>query len=253
MAEWKNLRKIEATVTTFIILALLWQLSSNFMPYYLVPPLDRIFNEIMIALTRQYPHLISTLYRVLIGLVVAFSVGFILGILMGIFRRVESRVIPLVHFINGIPALSWILIIIIWLAETEARIITILMMINLPIFVYNTLDGVKGIPREPYTMVYSFRPTRRQLFMKLILPSVIPNVLTAWKAAIGLSVRVVLIAELVGATTGIGYMMFVNQSTFNMGGIIAWTLVLVGIALMLEYVIGRAESRFLGWRLAPTG
>ncbi|MEM4302675.1 MAG: ABC transporter permease subunit [Candidatus Caldarchaeum sp.] len=249
----RELKKYEPTITSYIMLALLWQVSSFYMPYYLVPSLERIGIELLNALVRDNMHLISTLIRVLLGLLLAFVVGFSLGMLMGFFRSLEGRALPIIHLINGIPALSWVLIVIIWLGETEARILTILMMVNIPLFTYNTLDGIKAIPKEPYEMIISFRPTKLQLFRKLILPSIIPSILTAWKAAIGLSVRVILVAELVGATSGVGYVMFVNQSVFNMGGIIAWTLVMVGIGLMLELVIGRSEKKFLGWRMQPTG
>lgn len=218
------------------------------MPPYLMPPIPRISIALAEALTAYSGHLLATFFRIAAGLLLAFAVGTGLGIFMGIFRAAERRLLPVINFIMGIPALSWVLIIIIWIAETEARILSILLIVNFPIFAHNTLDGIKSIPREPMDMLRSFRPTRTQLFRKLIFPSTIPNILTAWKVSIGLTVRIVIIAELVGATSGIGYRMAVEQGNINMAGVLGWTLILVAIGLLLQLMVSRIEGRALRWR-----
>jgi len=248
-ARWLHtLRDNEPVITSLLILALLWQLGSQFMPPYLMPSIPRISSDIIKAFDIYSYHILATLFRMAGGLLLGFAVGVGLGILMGFFRSIERRLIPIINFIMGIPALSWVLIIIIWLAETEARIIAILLVVNFPIFAHNTLDGIKSIPKEPMDMLKSFRPTKMQLFRKLILPSTIPNILTAWKVTIGLTVRIVTVAELVGATSGIGYRMFVEQGNINMAGVLAWTLILVVIGLLLQQTVSRIEGRALRWR-----
>lgn len=245
----ERLKKYEPYFTSLLALAIVWQTGSNFMPPYLMPSLIMIGDELLAAFSTYSNHILATLYRIAVGMFLGFLIGVGLGILMGLFRSVERRLIPIIDFLMSIPAVSWVLIIVIWLAGSEPRIITILMIINFPIFAHNTLDGIKSIPKEPMDMLMSFRPTKRQIFTKLILPATIPNILTAWKVVIGLTVRVVGIAELVGATTGIGYMMFVEQGNINMAGVLAWTLVLVVIGLLLQLIVGTTENKVLRWRM----
>ena len=84
----------------------------------------------------------------------------------------------------------------------------------------------------------------------LILPSIVPNILTAWKVSVGFAVRVVIVAELVGASTGVGYRMVQEQALLNMSGVLAWTLILVALGLTLQGLITVFENRLLHWRPA---
>jgi ABC-type nitrate/sulfonate/bicarbonate transport system permease component len=127
---------------------------------------------------------------------------------------------------------------------TLGRLAMALMMlaVSLPVFAHSILDAVKNVPKELLEMTPAFRPTRAQVLRLLILPSIVPNILTAWKVSIGFAVRVVIVAELVGASTGVGYRMVQQQSLLNMSGVLAWTLVLVLMGLILQGLITRHEQ-----------
>jgi NitT/TauT family transport system permease protein len=98
-------------------------------------------------------------------------------------------------------------------------------------------------------MLWSFRPTRLQLFTKLILPATVPVILTSWKINLSLAIRVVTIAELVGAVSGIGYGLVVAQELFSIADVFAWTVILVAILFVAEAAVSRAEARLLRWRV----
>ena len=97
-------------------------------------------------------------------------------------------------------------------------------------------------------MLRSFRPTRAQLFTKLVLPATLPVMLTSWKINLSLAIRVVTIAELVGAVTGIGYGLVVAQELFSVSEVFAWTLILVVLLFAAEAVLTHVEERVLRWR-----
>ena len=100
---------------------------------------------------------------------------------------------------------------------------------------------MRGVPRELRGMMRSFRPTALQYFSKLIFPAIMPNLITSWKINLSLAIRVVTIAELVGAVTGIGHQLAVAQELFSVADVFAWTLVLVAMLFLLEGVVGRIE------------
>jgi ABC-type nitrate/sulfonate/bicarbonate transport system permease component len=97
-------------------------------------------------------------------------------------------------------------------------------------------------------MMRSFRPTSFQFFRKLMLPAILPGIFTSWKITLSLAIRVVTIAELVGAVTGIGHQLSVAQELFSVADVFAWTLVLVALLFLLEGIIAKVEHRMLRWR-----
>jgi NitT/TauT family transport system permease protein len=97
-------------------------------------------------------------------------------------------------------------------------------------------------------MVMSFRPTRREMFRVMILPAILPDILTAWKVNLGNASRVVVVAELVGATGGIGYELLQQQQIFDMAGALAWTLQLVFFVLIVQYLITQIEQHAFRYR-----
>ncbi len=76
----------------------------------------------------------------------------------------------------------------------------------------------------------------------------LPGILTAWKVNLGNASRVVVVAELVGATGGVGYELLQQQQIFDMAGAIAWTLVLVIFVLIVQGVITIIENHALRYR-----
>jgi ABC-type nitrate/sulfonate/bicarbonate transport system permease component len=84
----------------------------------------------------------------------------------------------------------------------------------------------------------------------MIWPTVLPGIFTAWKVNLGNASRVVVVAELVGATGGVGYQLLQQQQVFDMAGAIAWTIVLVVFVLAVQGIISAIEGRALSYRAA---
>lgn len=242
-------------IISFAVILAAWQITSFFLPPYLVPGVGVIFAafiEIVASLT-LLGDVLTTMGRIFLGLILAFISGTILGVFMGFTESVEKYTLPVLHFIMGIPALSWVVFAIIWFSHVETRIAFILLAGSLPNFALIIHDGIKSIAKEYLDMLRAMRPTRKQLFAKLILPGMIPAVLTAWKVNLGLAARVVIVAELVGATRGVGNKLLLAQELFEMPKAIAWTLVLVTFLLITQLVILMLERKLLRWRPAKQG
>ena len=109
---------------------------------------------------------------------------------------------------------------------------------------------MKSVPMDLREMVGSFRPSQIQRFTKIILPGIVPNLLTSWKINLTMGVRIVTIAELVGALTGIGHGLVVAQEMFSVAEVFAWTVVLVAILFAFQAIVTLVERRALSWRNA---
>jgi ABC-type nitrate/sulfonate/bicarbonate transport system permease component len=148
----------------------------------------------------------------------------------------------------AVPAICWVLFSILWFRDQEFRIFFVLFAVCLPGYTIDILDAIKNIPFQLREMVLSFRPSRSQFISKLILPGIIPNILTTWKVNLGLGIRVVTVAELVGTLTGIGYALNFALGQQSIREITAWTIILVASLLALQGVISLIEKRLLRWR-----
>jgi NitT/TauT family transport system permease protein len=144
----------------------------------------------------------------------AFALGGILASLMGRSDTFSRYAQPLLTFNQGVPALSWVVISIIWFKGIEFRIFFIMVMTTLPAFVFQILHAFRATSRDLFEMALSFRLSRLALLRTLVVPTVLPGVLTAWKVNLGNAARVV-VAELVGATGGVGYESCCNSSSFS--------------------------------------
>jgi NitT/TauT family transport system permease protein len=231
-------------------LALAWQIASFFVPHFLFPSVPEIAERLFDIFTswKSIGDALATGARILAGLAGAFVLGTLLALPMARSPSVERYVYPLLNFNQGIPALSWVVIAIIWFRGIEFRIFFIMVMTTLPAFTFQVLDAYRAMSKDLYEMTLSFRPTRYDLLRTLVFPTVLPGLLTAWKVNLGNAARVVVVAELVGATGGVGYELLQQQQIFDMAGAVAWTLVLVIFVLVVQGIITAIEGYALRYR-----
>ena len=160
-------------------LAVAWQIASYFFPNYLFPTVPAIaerFLEIFSSLDTTLDAF-ATGGRILLGLAGAFFLGGILAALMARSLLFERYAFPLLSFNQGIPALSWVVIAIIWFKGIEFRIFFIMVMTTLPGFTFQLLDAYRSMSNDLYEMTLSFRPSRYDLLRTLIWPAVLPGIL----------------------------------------------------------------------------
>jgi ABC-type nitrate/sulfonate/bicarbonate transport system permease component len=231
-------------------LAAVWQIASLFVPHYLFPSVPEIAERLLAIFTswKSISDALATSIRILAGLAGAFVLGTILALPMARSPAFERYAYPLLNFNQGIPALSWVVFAIIWFRGIEFRIYFIMVMTTLPAFTFQVLDAYRAMSKDLVEMTLAFRPRRLDLFRTLIWPSVLPGILTAWKVNLGNASRVVVVAELVGATGGVGYELLQQQQIFDMAGAVAWTLVLVIFVLVVQGAITLIERHALRYR-----
>lgn len=231
-------------------LLVVWEIAALFFPPFLFPSTLTIGREVLAILGngQQLTGAAATFIRIVIGTAGAFVIGAGLGVLMGLSERSERYIHPLLTFNQGIPALSWVVISVIWFKSTEFRIWFIIVMTTLPAFAFQIHDAYRAMSKDLVEMSLSFRPSRWDKFRTLIVPSVLPGIFTAWKVNLGNVARVVVVAELVGASVGVGYELLQRQQLFDLAGAIAWTLVLGLFVMVSQGTVSLIETAVLRYR-----
>jgi NitT/TauT family transport system permease protein len=239
------------TLVSLLVFVVCWELLSYLAPVLGIPPFAiPSFVKIAKSLaTITFVDVAVTLARVIGALLVSFVLGLALAMAMYRSASLEKYLHPMIRLLMAVPVVSWILFAVLWFPGVEFRIGFVLVVVCGPVFLIDTLDAMRGVPRELRSMMRSFRPTTLQYFIKLMLPAIVPSIFTSWKVNISLAIRVVTIAELVGAVTGIGHQLSVAQELFSVADVFAWTLVLVALLFLLEAAVARVETRLLRWRV----
>ena len=249
MTGSRTIRALQAA-TGMIVLAAIWQILSMVFPPFLFPPVPEIISRtIEVLITGSLlADVLLTAARIFCGLLGAFILGGMLALAIGQSRTMENFVAPVLTFFQGIPALSWVVFAIIWFHGIEFRVLFIMVMTTLPAFTFQILDAFRSMSQDLFEMTMAFRPSRWSLFRYLIVPTIVPGILTAWKVNLGNAARVVVVAELVGATGGVGYQLLRQQQLFDMAGAMAWTLQLVLFVLVVQQTITTIENWALRYR-----
>jgi NitT/TauT family transport system permease protein len=227
-----------------------WQVASFYLPPILFPSLQKIADSISAILTSPaaFAAIGTTYLRILGALLFAVLAATTLGIAAGVVRSIERAVMPLIELSQGIPAVCWIIFAILWFRDMEVRIAFVVVVTTVPSFFYQARDGVRGIPAELWDMVRSWRPSLPQLVRILVVPALLPALLTGWRINLGNGTRVTIMAELLGGVSGIGYQLRLSQELFRMDRAIAWTAVLVAFVVATNLFLSLLEKRVLTWR-----
>jgi NitT/TauT family transport system permease protein len=232
-------------VVILLVIAVLWEIVSWMVPPFVVPGWGAILRSLV---SLRLDFVLITLARVAAALLFSFVLGLALAVAMYLWTPVENYVRPVVRLFMAVPVVCWILFSVLWFRWVEFRIAFVLIVVCAPVFIVDFLDGMKGVSHELREMLRSFRPSRTQFFTKLVLPATAPVILTSWKINLSLAIRVVTIAELVGAVSGIGYGLVIAQELFSVADVFAWTLILVTILFLAEAALTKIEKRMLRWR-----
>jgi len=234
----------------FIAIAILWQVASFFSKPYLFPGLGSVVKSFWTILTTW--DLLSqglvTWARIVVAVAASLAIGIPIGLVMGLSAKVDEFLRPIVKVIMGIPALNWVIIVIIWFSSTELRIGFVIVVLCVPVTVYCVYDGVRAIDRKLTDMVLSFGANPLQHVRFLLWPYVKASAFTAAKLNVGNSVRTVIVAELVGAPLGIGKELDLAKNVFDMSTVLAWSIFLVLMALIMTHGIEYVERLTLRWR-----
>jgi NitT/TauT family transport system permease protein len=176
-------------------------------------------------------------------------IGWSIGLAMGAFRtRVGQYLMPALNIIQAIPALSWVLVSVLWISSIEVRTIFICFIIGLPFFALNVYEGLRDINSDIVKAIDQFRPSRLQVMRILLIPQSLVYLLLSVRSAASLCLRILVFAEMIGATSGVGERMAVALANFRMDQIFAWTLVLIMVGFGVSRATGAAERWLLRWR-----
>jgi ABC-type nitrate/sulfonate/bicarbonate transport system permease component len=192
-------------------------------------------------------NLLPSAGRVAAGLAVAVAVGGPAGIVLGRSRVLDGYLGPLVHFGRSLPPVALVTVFIAVLRiGTEMEVAFIAFGATWPILV-NTADGARSVDLVQLQTARVFRLTTAQRLAWLILPATAPRFLAGLRISASLSLVLMVTAELISSSNGIGYEMATAVTGFNLTDLWAGIALLAVAGYVLNAAILAAEHRLLAW------
>lgn len=183
------------------------------------------------------------------GLAVVLGIG--LGMLAGWYRTLEYALDPFVWFLYSAPLIAFYPLFVIWLGLGPRTVVAISFLLALPPVMTNTLAGIKDVDRDLVNAARSFGAGNRELFFKVALPASVPIVMAGLRLGIGRALTGVVIAELFGATAGLGHSISYYGMLLQTTEMMASLVVIVGLGVVFTQGVGALEARFDSWRTGP--
>jgi len=194
--------------------------------------------------------LASSVQTVVIGFLTAAAVGIVLGLLIGRYRVVDAATDWLINALYATPLVAVIPLVILWLGLGDlAKLFVVTILAVFPVLI-NTAAGVRNVPRALIDVSTAFAASERQVFLKIILPSAVPYMMTGLRLGIGRAIIGMVVAEFFTAITGLGALIVKYGNRYDTASMFVPILVLMLLGILLTSLVRRAEEHFAPWRMA---
>jgi NitT/TauT family transport system permease protein len=228
-----------------------WWLASLATPVYVLPGPERVFERVVqLTRTGDLPmNLVTTLGRVAAGFLLAVVVGVPAGILLGSNRAIGTFFEPVLPVLNTVSSAIWAIFAIIWFGLSPLTPIFVVLMTALPLIVTNVWQGTQAVQADFVELAAALRFSRTKTLTKIYLPSIMPYFFSGARLAFGFGWRVSLVAETLGASSGVGYRLRQASDLIQTDQVFAWTIVQIAMMLVIEAgLIAPLERHLFRWR-----
>lgn len=200
--------------------------------------------------TPLWQHFLASISRTLAGVALATLIGVPLGLAIGLNQFLDRLLSPIIGFLRPIPALAWIPIVVIWLGIGEQSKVFVIFMTAVLFVVTGASLGVRAVPRDFYLVAQNYGLGRLQFLREVVLPPALPQILAGLRTALTVGWAVVVAAELIGASEGLGYMIRNSSQVFDVNTGYVGILLIGVVGVVFEYGFRYFERRLLHWQVS---
>ncbi|PXX42312.1 aliphatic sulfonate ABC transporter permease SsuC [Aquitalea magnusonii] len=194
-----------------------------------------------------FRHLAVSFARVASGFVIGAGLGLAFGLLAGVSRLGEALFDTTLQMLRNIPPLAILPLVILWFGIDEsAKVFLVAFGVLFPVYL-NTYHGIRSLDPQLLEMARSYGVSGKALFWQVVLPGALPSILVGIRYALGIAWIILIVAETLSATSGIGYLA-ANAREFLQTDIVVLSILLYAALGKVVDVAARAlEKRWLRW------
>ncbi|GHB41994.1 ABC transporter permease [Pseudovibrio japonicus] len=231
----------------------LWQIGfETFGPLVLPAPLDALERLAhIVAVPSGLDYILITARRAFAGFLLASTVGIFFGLIAGWSNTLSLLCKPFITVALGVPPIAWIVLALLWFGGGDGTPVFTVFISTIPLIFAGALQGVRMREKELDEMAQSFHVPLLQRFWQVQAPQIVSYLFPAWATALGLSWKVVVMAELLSSTRGIGAGLAEARVNIDTAATMAWIVVIVGLLLVIEGILLNPVKDYVeGWKHA---
>ena len=248
----ERLEKMGYFVASFGILLVVWELTraTGLIDPKLFPSIQAVVKACVVGFKNGslQMHMYASFMRVLTSFAIGIVLAVIFGFLVGWFRVVRLFLDPVINFFRSLPPIALIPLMIIFFGIGETSKIVVLSyaaFFPAMVVIYQALVGLDPLYiRAGKTL----GATNLEIFRKIILPQLVPHIITACRVSLGVCWATLVAAEMIAAQKGIGAMMVDAQNFFQMAPLVLGILMIGAISLVMDGAVRAIERKATSWQ-----
>ncbi|WP_446715566.1 ABC transporter permease [Bacillus sp. OTU530] len=243
------------SVISVSLLCIIWAVSTNLKwvdPIFLPSP-QAVWRAFLDLLTEGYKgaslntHILNSLYRLSSSLVLAFFTAVPLGILCGYSKYILAIFDPIVEFYRPLPPLAYYALLVLWMGiDDKSKIALLFLSAFAPLFLA-TVSSVQKVPSDRINGALTLGASKGKVLLYIILPSALPDIVTGLRTAIGVTYATLVAAEMVAATSGIGWMVLDASKYLRSDIVFVGIILMGGIAILMDGIIRWYQRVQFSW------
>lgn len=236
------------TVYGLLILLLLWQLLHMGMQSSVIPnpylSIKRFFDLMPATLL---PHMLASLVRIVGAIAISIIAGVALGLFVGVNDKADKLISPIIYVLYPVPKIAFLPVFMILFGLGNSSKILIVTTIIIFQIIVTTRDGVREIPKGLFYSARSLGMNGLQQYRHLIIPAVMPKIITSLRISIGTSIAVLFFSENYATRYGIGYYIMNCWTFVNYVDMFAGILALSLLGYLLFKLVDYTEAKYCRW------
>ncbi|MDP4271791.1 MAG: ABC transporter permease [Bacteroidota bacterium] len=236
-----------------IVLLTGWEIASRlgYIKPVILPSPSAIIStfEEMIRSGELFQHLGISIARVLQGFAIGAFVGIVLGIFIGLFKKIDQALSILLGVLRPIPIMAWIPVLILWMGIDEASKITVIAIGSFWPVLVNVIDGIKNVDRKYLEVARILEKNKFQILTKVVFPAALPNIFTGLRIGIGIAWMCVVAAEMIAATSGIGYLIMYSRELLQSDVMFVGVFSIGLTGVLIDRLLKLVEVKVLKWNV----
>jgi len=237
-------RSLYGTLAVFV----LWYVLHLMVGSDVIPePIGTLATFVAILPGKLLVHVLVSLGRIIAAVFFSLIIGLAVGLWTGMNEKADMLITPVVYILYPIPKVAFLPVLMILFGLGNLPKIVLITIIIVFQIIVTTRDGVKELSKELFYSVKSLGMTKLQVYQHLILPAVLPKIITALRLSVGTSIAVLFFSENFATRYGIGYFIMNSWVSVNykemFSGILALSMMGMGLFKLIDY----AEAKLCAW------
>jgi NitT/TauT family transport system permease protein len=200
----------------------------------------------------NYFNLPTTIYismrRVILGLTMAFIISVITGLLISYIRIVRRLLLPIIRMFAPISPVAWMPLIMFFLGVGEAAIVVVVFVSLFFSLTLSTILSIENVENIKIDAAKILGASRQQILSTIIIPAIIPDLFRSLRRNFYAAWMSLLVAEMIGAKTGLGQMVMAGRGVFNMQLVLLGMVVIAIFGMASEEVLHQIQNKVLWWQ-----